>query len=55
MIFWKFWKEEMDQRGKANGCRFQDAGFFCDSHESGPEGHDAHHRDAKGDGFFGGI
>ena len=22
----------MDQRGKANGCRFQDAGFFCDSH-----------------------
>ena len=25
----------MDQRGKADGCRFQDAGFFCDSHESG--------------------
>ena len=27
VIFWQFWKEEMDQRGKADGCRFQDAGF----------------------------
>ena len=55
MPFWDFWEHKAQEWVQGAGCAGDNAAVFCDAHKPNPKGHNAQHRDAEGDGFFGGV